>query len=1148
MKKSLLLVLTLLLSLVLVACGGTKPKPHVVSDDQKVQEAEAELSIDADLSNVTQDLVLDTKIGDVMVTWSSNNVDVVTNNGKVTRPEYKNGDAQVVLTATLTLNDSSAVKVFNIVVKRKPVTDEERVQIDAESLKLRYFGDGGSVDTEKVLRDIVLVLEGLEGSSITWSAEERFVTSGGYSNQDALYIINNRLEVNRPDKVDGGEDQSVTVWLKAVVTYNNASKEVVFNLTLKERPTDEQGMVDELKESLELDIPVVLYEELSDKPTTGIDCVAGTCIIGNDIELIQEDLFGYGATYDWVSSDTSVLTNDGKVIRPDERTLVKLTATIYVGSKGDTKTFDIYVKAKEEDNKLKLDNAKDDLSIQTNLTANIREINLPGFDSTGDVEIFWESTGDSSKYISGDGYVLHPKAGQPAVTVKLKATFKSSVCELYNEKDPINNDEPIKDDDTSLRIKVDPNCKSDWDEMLEDGWNADRTENSVIKEVENEYGNVIREYIVVDGVEYDVEVKDAINSKTGEKTTVYFYYHTDVKEFDVTVQPYTGNESSFTYRAIGGKIHTLNPHNFEYSSEGGVLGATMGVFYGLFPDPDSAYISEPGACDCDPFASDYGDLEDGNPEAYGCYFDGYVWDTVFAKGLPQDVNGDGYVWRIEIRDDLKWWNGDPITVDDYMYSYKMLLDHDLANYRAYVLYDDLKVVGAKEYYLHGGGFESVGIKKINNYVIEFTLEEPETQDSFMSSVSSVILSPIYEEYYEAGMNEDRTKTSYGSTLDMYMGHGGYKLNTWTQGLVRRYTINEYFPRKNAPYLQTKWTDMNERIIQDSDLALQLFEKGELDTVGVSGENAKSLENAGKYIDRTYQTSSPAVWKISINTNRTDLANKDLREALYYGIDRKSFTSEVAYPHKPIATMLSESFYAQAIYNNQVHGMDKPYRLTDQGKKVEEIMKVGAVDNFGYDETRAINAFNKAYSTLRPNGGVIKLELLTFDGSDELKSRSEWIEKHYEELFGRDKLDIVLKFNPSNVAYNHMMANNYDLAWNSWTGSTFDPWSLFDVYTTDFRQKLEPYKNSTFDNLVEKTTSGLQLKNVRNDNEYKQKVDYLRDMELLLLGNYNFIPVYTPRAKTIFSDRIELVVENSVPGLGYSTTIAIITKSDQNLVE
>ena len=94
---------------------------------------------------------------------------------------------------------------------------------------------------------------------------------------------------------------------------------------------------------------------------------------------------------------------------------------------------------------------------------------------------------------------------------------------------------------------------------------------------------------------------------------------------------------------------------------------------------------------------------------------GFVVVPEMAAQMPIDVTAD-YVgeewdidedetaraWKIVLRDDLYWENGDHITADDFIESAKRLINPVANNYRADSLYSgNLVVIGAKDYFYQG---------------------------------------------------------------------------------------------------------------------------------------------------------------------------------------------------------------------------------------------------------------------------------------------------------------------------------------------------------------------------------------------------------------------------------------------------------------
>ncbi|MBR4798129.1 MAG: hypothetical protein IK049_02610, partial [Oscillospiraceae bacterium] len=63
---------------------------------------------------------------------------------------------------------------------------------------------------------------------------------------------------------------------------------------------------------------------------------------------------------------------------------------------------------------------------------------------------------------------------------------------------------------------------------------------------------------------------------------------------------------------------------------------------------------------------------------------------------------EGYVFQITLRDGMKWQNGEEITADDYIESFKRLLDPDMQNYRANGYYTGETAVAGANGYFHSG--------------------------------------------------------------------------------------------------------------------------------------------------------------------------------------------------------------------------------------------------------------------------------------------------------------------------------------------------------------------------------------------------------------------------------------------------------------
>ena len=114
-----------------------------------------------DTAEITQDLELPLSLpGDVSVSWTSSQPDVISREGKVTRPAAGSDTATVVLTASLSRGGDTLFKNFEITVLPFFIP-EISVQRDLEAL---LFSEEENIVKYK----LHLPLSGAEGSSLSW--------------------------------------------------------------------------------------------------------------------------------------------------------------------------------------------------------------------------------------------------------------------------------------------------------------------------------------------------------------------------------------------------------------------------------------------------------------------------------------------------------------------------------------------------------------------------------------------------------------------------------------------------------------------------------------------------------------------------------------------------------------------------------------------------------------------------------------------------------------------------------------------------------------------------------------------------------------------------------------------------------------------
>jgi hypothetical protein len=260
-------------------------------------------------SFVTSPLTLPTKgANGSQITWVSSAPAIVSNDGKtVNRPANGQGDAIVTLTANLTSNGVTDTKSFTLNVKQQ-LTDAEKVAADKAALAIGYpVGDSAGT----VTANLTLPTTGVNGSTILW-------VSGNPA------VISNDGKVTRP--VSGQGD--ATVPLIATITSNGVSDVKPFTVIVKQQLTDAQKVA-------------------ADKAALAIGFSGTDTAASVTSKLTLTALGANGSTIVWYSSNTSIVADNGTVVRSAPGTgdkTVTLTAIIVNNTAMDTKAFTVTVK------------------------------------------------------------------------------------------------------------------------------------------------------------------------------------------------------------------------------------------------------------------------------------------------------------------------------------------------------------------------------------------------------------------------------------------------------------------------------------------------------------------------------------------------------------------------------------------------------------------------------------------------------------------------------------------------------------------------------------------------------------------------------------------------------------------------------------
>ena len=241
-----------------------------------------------------------------------------------------------------------------------------------------------------------------------------------------------------------------------------------------------------------------------------------------------------------------------------------------------------------------------------------------------------------------------------------------------------------------------------------------------------------------------------------------------------------------------------------------------------------------------------------------------------------ETSEDGLTVTIVLREDGTWTNGDPVTAEDFEWSWKRTISPELAADYAYQFYG---IEGAQEY----NGCESkcealadkVGVNAVDDRTLEVTLTSPQpwfTQQLAHHSFLAVHR-PTVEQFGDKWTEAANIVTN-----------GPFLLDSWEHNANINLVKNEDWRDAENVTL----TRVDGRMITDGTTAVQAFEAGEIDvTGGLPVEEIPRLKETEDY--QQY----PALGTYYYGFNVETVSDVNQRRAMSLAIDRQSIIDNVA---------------------------------------------------------------------------------------------------------------------------------------------------------------------------------------------------------------------------------------------------------------
>ena len=332
--------------------------------------------------------------------------------------------------------------------------------------------------------------------------------------------------------------------------------------------------------------------------------------------------------------------------------------------------------------------------------------------------------------------------------------------------------------------------------------------------------------------------------------------------FCVVIFKKKGNNSKVYIENLGADIPTLNPHNCSDLASGRVM---LDIYEGLV---------------------DYD--QDLNIVPTGC--------------KSYEIQNENKTFIFHLRENAKWSNGDAVTADDYVYSYRRAVDpKTLAQVYIEQMYD---IVNAKEIINGNINKEELGVYADDKYTLRIELENPNSE--FIYYLTLPIFFPIYKN------NVEKYGLSTFAKVDNIVFNGPYILKSWVHNSHASLEKNQnYWDKDNVKIDKVKFL-----MINDGTTDLNTFRTGNehMSCYGLPNmEDEKYIKEFGSQYNVDNMLSQSF---LVFNLNKDKYKDINVRKALNIALDRDKFLKVTNGKGSPSYSAIPENM-SNGIYKDDI---------------------------------------------------------------------------------------------------------------------------------------------------------------------------------------------------------------------------------------
>lgn len=437
-----------------------------------------------------------------------------------------------------------------------------------------------------------------------------------------------------------------------------------------------------------------------------------------------------------------------------------------------------------------------------------------------------------------------------------------------------------------------------------------------------------------------------------------------------------------------------------------------------------------------------------------------------VSSLAEDwsVSKDGLTYTYKLRKGVKWYTSEgeeyaEVTAHDFVTGLKHVADGKSDGVS--LIQNSIKGLDA---YMTGetNDFSTVGVKAVDDYTVEYTLNKPES--FWNSKVTTSTMLPVNEEFLKASGKDYGAVTPAG-----ILYNGPYFLKTLTSKSLIEYEKNpNYWDKENVKIEKIKLTYYDG---SDQESLIRSFSSGAYTTARLFPSSSNFASTLEQYADKiTYSPQDSTSYYFTFNVNRQSynktaktseeqksstkeaMLNKDFRQAINFAFNRHSYAAQLNGEDgadKIIRNSLVPDNFVQSAGKN--FGQIAQQELVNYGNQWKGVELVDGKDSI-YNPEKAKAAFEKAKKDLEAKGVTFPIHLdVPVEQTDTIAvQQSNSLKQSIESSLGTENVVIdVLQMTDNEKETITSQARvpsqkDYDLNSTGWSPSYQDPASYLNI--------------------------------------------------------------------------------------------------------